>query len=74
MNDPTAKDFIEAMKILQFYTLDSQISLEGDSLVACVTAKVEVVDCDEEKLAKLGWTLKRRDGKPDYFRRPFADH
>lgn len=74
MSDPTAKDFIEAMKLLQFYTLDSQISLEGDSLVACVMNDLEVVDVDEEKLAKLGWKLTRRDGKPSHFSRPFADH
>lgn len=74
MNDPTAKDFIEAMKVLQFYTLDSQISLEGEHLVACVVAKVEVVDVDEEKLSKLGWKLTRRDGRPSHFSRPFADH
>lgn len=74
MGDPTAKEFIEAMNILRFYTLDSQICLEGDSLIASVMNGQEVVDVDEEKLSKLGWELKRRDGKPDYFRRGFTDH
>lgn len=74
MSDPTAKEFIDAMSVLRFYTLDSQICLEGDSLIASVVSDQPVVDVDEEKLAKLGWKLKRRDGKPEYFRREFTDH
>jgi hypothetical protein len=74
MNDPTAQGFIDAMNILRFYTLDSQICLEGDALVASIMNNMEVVDCDEEKLEKLGWKLTRRDGKASHFVREFADH
>lgn len=73
VGDPTAKEFIEAMKLLQFYTLDSQICLEDGSLIASVMTDQPIVDVDEKKLAKLGWKL-RTSGKDRYFWRTFADH
>ena len=74
MDDPTAKDFIEAMNVLKQYTLDSQISLEGECLVACVMNGMEVVDDDRDFLRQLGWELTSRDGVHSHFSRPFADH
>lgn len=74
MNDPTAEEFIEAMKVLKQYTLDSQISLEGEHLVACVMNGMEVVDNDRDFLRQLGWELTVRNGKHSHFSRPFADH
>jgi hypothetical protein len=74
MNDPTADEFIEAMKILRKYTLSSQISLEGEHLVACVMDGQTVSDEDKTALLKLGWKLTVRDGKHSHFGRPFADH
>jgi hypothetical protein len=74
MDDPTADEFVEAMQILKKYTLNSQISLEGECLIACIMNSIEVTNHDEEKLTSLGWELIRRDDKAEYFRRPFADH
>ena len=72
--DPTADEFIEAMGILRKYTLSSQISLEGEHLVACVMDGQTVTEDDKTALLKLGWNLTVRDGKDSHFSRPFCDH
>ena len=74
MSDPTADDFIRAMGILKQYTLDTQISIEGDCLIACVVNDMEVLDDDRAALEKLGWNLRVRDGKHSHFSKTFEDH
>lgn len=72
--DPTADEFIEAMKILRKYTVSSQISLESESLVASVMDGQSVTEEDKTALLNLGWKLTVRDGKDSHFSRPFCDH
>jgi len=74
MGDPTADEFIDAMKVLKQYTLGSQICLEGEHLVACVMGDMKVTNYDQGFLHKLGWELTVRDGKHSHFSRTFADH
>jgi hypothetical protein len=74
MGDPTAEEFIDAMKVLKQYTLSSQISLEGERLVACVVDGMKVTDYDRDFLHQLGWELTVRDGKHSHFGKSFEDH